>query len=160
MQKSYVLLITVPVTIPYLSDPMASLFICPAASLEVQPIRAMARSFKASVLCIHEGLWEYVFWKFSANTLHFTSLLFQATTKPGRPSGLGRSYTLTSVYLVFFSAHLLFFSLLISLSVFIPFSARILFEANSIKPHSNWLSTVDSHNWKVQLQVRLQNQLI
>lgn len=161
MQKSYVLLIIVPLTMPYLNDPMASLFICPATSLEVQPIRVMAHSFfKASVLCIHEGLWEYVFWKFSANTPHFTSLLFQATTKPGRPTRLGRSCTLTSVCLVSFSAHFfLFFSLLISLSVFIPFSARILFEANSIKPHSNWLSTIDLHNWKVQLQVRLQNQL-
>lgn len=161
MQKSYVLLIIVPLTIPQLSDPMASLFICPATSLEVQPVMVMAHSFKASILCIHEELWEYVFWKFSANTLHFTSLLFQATTKPGRPSRLGRSYTLTSVCLVFFSAHFfLFFPLLIPLSVFIPFPARILFEANSVKPRSNWLSTIDSHNWKVQLQVRLQNQLI
>lgn len=64
-----------------------------------------------------------------------------------RPSRLGRSYTLTSVCLVFFSA---LFLLVFLCSFFICFhslsSWRICLGANSVKPHVQTSSTMNSHN--------------
>ena len=144
------LLLIVPPTLPYLSDPMASLFTVLQLPWKSNQSGSWLPPSSRPQFCVSMR---------DCGNMYFGD--FQPTHCISPPYILGHHqdwetlqawkvlYSDLCMSCFFLCLFLLVFPLLISLSVFIPFSARILFEANSVKPHSNWLSTIDLHNWKV-----------